>query len=228
MTAPVVAVTTRRRTDDGRERVVVNTAYVTSLERVGLLPLLVPPTLTAEAGTEVMARVQGLVLTGGEDVDPARYAAPRHPLLKATDPERDEGEIALIAAAREAGQPILGICRGIQILNVAFGGTLYQDLPSERPGPIDHADEARDHRVQIAPASLLARAVGSRDAIVNSRHHQAVHALGAGLVATAWADDGVIEAVEGTDQGGWILGVQWHPEDAARQEVFRAFAEAVG
>jgi len=129
----VVAVTGTRRTDDGRERVALNTAYVRALTRAGLVPLVVPPLLNPEDACAALDRVQGLVLTGGEDVEPARYGAQPHAKLEDTDAARDAVEVALIAGARARRLPILAICRGIQILNVALGGTLYQDLPSERP-----------------------------------------------------------------------------------------------
>jgi len=224
----VVAVTARRRSDAGRERVVLNSAYVQALAAAGLVPAIVPPQLAPAAAGLLLDAAAGLVLTGGEDVDPACYGAVPHPRLGETDPGRDAMELALIAGARQRGLPILAICRGIQILNVALGGTLYQDLPSERPGPIDHANEASCHGVDVAPDSRLFRTIGIRRGSVNSRHHQAVRDLAPGLVATAWADDGVIEAAEPAAQREpWMLAVQWHPEDEVEGALFRGFAEAL-
>jgi len=225
---PVVAVSGLVRTDGGRERVALNVAYPRALREAGLAAVVVPPLLDARDAAAVIQATSGLVLSGGEDVDPARYGAAPHPALGPTAPARDAAELALIAAARDAGRPILAICRGLQILNVALGGTLYQDLPSERPGPIPHqGDDTARHQVRIAPGSLLHRTLGVERATVNSRHHQAVRELAKDLAATAWSDDGVIEAVERARPAAWLLGVQWHPEDLGERALFRAFAAAV-
>lgn len=223
----IVAVSATRRTDAGRERVALNTAYVHALTRAGLVPLIVPPMLDPETACAVLERVQGLVLTGGEDVEPGRYGATPHPKLGETDRARDAVELALVACAEQRGLPILAICRGIQILNVAWGGTLYQDLASEHPGPIDHADTQARHGLRIEPGSLAHRTLQVVDAKVNSRHHQAIRALAPALRATAWAEDGVIETAERKEAGPWTLAVQWHPEDDAESALFRGFAEAI-
>lgn len=226
--APAVAVTAPRRLVDGRERVTLNTAYVRALEGAGLVPLAVPTMLAADRAGAALAAVRGLVLTGGEDVAPARYGAAPHPRLGDVDPVRDAAELALIAAARARGLPILAICRGIQILNVALGGTLYQDLDSERPGPVPHNDETGRHPVHVEAGSLLERTLGTRSASVNSRHHQAIRDLAPGLKAVAWADDGVIEGAELTAATEpWIVAVQWHPEDLTERALFDGFARAV-
>ncbi len=225
----VVAATATRRTDEGRERVALNTAYVSALARAGLVPVIVPPILDPERAVAALNGVQGLVLTGGEDVDPSRYGAPPHPKLGETDPARDAVELSLIRAARARRLPVLAICRGIQILNVALGGTLYQDLASERPGPIDHEDKSARHGLRMEPGSLLHRTLGTRQTSVNSRHHQAIRDLAPGLRATAWADDGVIEGAEaGNGTEPWTLAVQWHPEDDIEDALFEGFARAVG
>lgn len=228
---PVVAVTAPRRQVDGRERVTLNTAYVRALDRAGLVPLALPTILAPERVVHALAAgcVHGLVLTGGEDVDPARYGATPHPALETPDTTRDAAELALIAAARRRRLAILGICRGIQVLNVALGGTLYQDLESERPGPVAHTGgDDRRHAVRIEPGSLLEKTVGARSITVNSRHHQAIRDLAPGLRAVAWAEDGVIEAVEADDaRAPWTLAVQWHPEDLNERALFDGFARAV-
>ena len=227
-TAPAVAVTAPRRLVDGRERVTLNTAYVRALEAAGLVPLAVPTMLAADRAGAALAAVRGLVLSGGEDVAPARYGAAPHPRLGEIDPVRDAAELALIAAARARGLPILAICRGIQILNVALGGTLYQDLDSERPGPVPHNDETGRHPIHVEAGSLLERTLGTRAASVNSRHHQAIRDLAPGLTAVAWADDGVIEGAEPTDaKEPWMVAVQWHPEDLTERALFDGFARAV-
>ena len=227
-TAPTVAVTAPRRLVDGRERVTLNTAYVRALESAGLVPLAVPTMLAPERAGAALTAVRGLVLTGGEDVAPDRYGATPHPRLGDVDPGRDAAELALIAAARARRVPILAICRGIQILNVALGGTLYQDLDSERPGPVPHSDETARHAVRVEAGSLLERTLGTRSASVNSRHHQAIRDLAPGLKAVAWADDGVIEAAEPADTTApWMVAVQWHPEDLTERALFEGFAQAV-
>jgi putative glutamine amidotransferase len=223
----LVAVTAPQRAVDGRPRVALNTTYVQSLLGVGLVPVIVPPLLDPQQAAVVLDAVGGLMLTGGEDVVPARFGAAPHPALGRTDAKRDAVEVALIEAARERRMPILAICRGIQIVNVAMGGSLYQDLPSERPGPIDHHDEAARHPVAVEPGTLLARVVGARPAPVISRHHQAVRDLAPGLRVSASAPDGVIECVEPANGGPWMLAVQWHPEDDVEEALFRGFAEAV-
>jgi len=214
---------------DGRERVTLNTAYVRALETAGLVPLAVPTMLAADRAAAALAAVRGLVLTGGEDVAPDRYGATPHPRLGDVDPVRDAAELALIAAARSRRLPILAICRGIQILNVALGGTLYQDLDSERPSLVSHSDETTQHAVRVAAGSLLERTLGMRSATVNSRHHQAIRDLAPCLKAVAWADDGVIEAAEPADaNAAWMVAVQWHPEDLTERALFDGFARAVG
>ena len=224
----VVAVSATRRTDDGRERVALNTAYVHALTRAGLVPVIVAPMLEPEAACAVLDRVQGLVLTGGEDVTPARYHAQPHPKLGETDAARDAVEVALIVAARRRRLPTLAICRGIQILNVALGGTLFQDLASERPGAIDHANTRARHGLSVERGSLLHRTICTVQTSVNTRHHQAIRDLAPALHATAWADDGVIEGAEAKDSSApWTLAVQWHPEDDVEDTLFRGFAEAI-
>jgi putative glutamine amidotransferase len=223
-----VAVTAPRRIVDGRERVTLNTTYVRALEGAGLIPLAVPTMLAPERAAAALQGMRGLVLTGGEDVAPERYGAAPHPRLGDVDPVRDAAELALIAAARARGLPILAICRGIQILNVALGGTLSQDLGSERPGPVAHTGDDSRHTVRVEPGSLLERTLGARVATVNSRHHQAIRDLAPGLRAVAWAEDGVIEAAEAADAAApWTLAVQWHPEDLTERALFDAFARAV-
>ena len=224
----IVAVTSPRRIDEGRERVALNSAYVTALMRAGLIPVIVPPLLDPGSVSDVLDHVRGLVLTGGNDVDPARYHATPHPKLGETDPARDAVELALFFGAEARGLPTLAICRGIQLLNVALGGTLYQDIASERPSAIEHVGPNARHSLRVEPGSLVSRAVGTGATPVISRHHQAIRDLAPGLRATAWASDDVIEGVERTNgTGPWTLAVQWHPEDDVEIALFDRFAEAV-
>ena len=220
---------------DSKVRLSLN--YVRSLESAGLVPLIVPPLASPDRAAEILDAAAGLLLTGGEDVAPELYSAPRHPKLGSTNAERDATELALLAAARERQLPVLAICRGIQLLNVACGGTLYQDLPSERPSAIRHDQPndraARTHDVTIAAGSRLAAATGAVTMAVNSYHHQAVCQLGGGLRVTATAPDGVVEGVESDDPAWWVLSVQWHPEDLTTdvrswdRGIFKAFADEV-
>lgn len=215
-------------------RVRTNAAYTRALEAAGLVPLVVPPFTDAARAADVVDAVDGLVLTGGEDVEPARYGATPHPALGAVNPARDATELALVAAARQRAMPVLAICRGIQLLNVALGGTLVQDLPSERPSSIAHAADVRDRRVHdvvVADGSRLAAALGVERMRANSLHHQALDRVAPALRVTATADDGIVEGVETTDPSWWVLGVQWHPEEltatpeAWDRGLFAAFAE---
>lgn len=178
--------------------------------------------------------IAGLVLTGGADVDPARYGEARHPSVRNLSPERDEFEIRLIHRAVEADMPILAICRGIQVLNVAFGGTLIQDIPSQVPGALDHYVEepryALAHDVWISRGSQLSAIMRERldpdeACPVNSRHHQAVGRVAEGFEVSATAPDGVIEAIE-RPRSRFCIGVQWHPENFWRTGEFRPLFEA--
>lgn len=222
-----VAVSATRRTDLGRERVALNSSYVRALIAAGLTPLLVPPLLDPARVGDALDGAGGLVLTGGEDVHPASYGELPHAKLEETDQARDATEIALYRTARERGLPVLAICRGIQLVNVALGGTLFQDIASEHPSPINHVDPKGRHALRVEPTSQLRGAVGD-PASVNSRHHQAIKRLADGLCAVAWAEDGVIEGVEPANgDGSWLLAVQWHPEDDVETGLFQAFARAV-
>ncbi len=165
-----------------------------------------------------MERVDALVLTGGADIDPARYGAPAHPNLGEISEIRDAWELALVAAARARNAPLLAICRGAQLLNVALGGTLYQDLPSERAGELNHDPDlsrrTRTHPVDIVAETRLGRAVGVTHLRVNSVHHQSICRVADDLRVVATSPDGVIEGVETpADSAWWCVGVQWHPED---------------
>ena len=233
---PIVAVTATARLVEGVERVRLNAAYVRALESVGLVPIVVPPSASAESVLRVLDVVAGLVLSGGEDVDPSRYGATPHPELGPINCARDDTELALLGRARALGLPTLAICRGIQVVNVALGGTLVQDLPSERQGieahDVDDERDSRVHGVRIAPDSHLASILGAQSLGVNSIHHQAVGRLGEAMRINARADDGTVEGVESDDPSWWMVGVQWHPEELTTtpepwdRRLFAAFAAA--
>jgi putative glutamine amidotransferase len=210
-----------------QEAHLVADSYVAPVQRAGGLAVLLA--VDVGAPLELLDRIDGLLLIGGSDVDPTAYGAARDPATEATYPDRDGFEIALVRGALERRLPVLGICRGMQVLNVALGGTLVQDLVSP-DGSHPHRKvrgtfEGNDHTVTLVPGSLAARAVGEEAHIAHCHHHQAVESLGTGLVVSGRAEDDVIEAIELAD-GGWGLGVQWHPEANDESRLFAALCEA--
>lgn len=217
MTAPRIGVTGTTRAAAGVERAGVNAAYVRAVTASGGVPLVLSPLIGPGHVRELVDALDGLVLTGGEDVHPAHYGEAPHPRLGTVDEARDAFELALFKEATSRARPVLAICRGIQLVNVALGGTLWQDLPTQRPEALDHnPDSARDHRthaVHLVPGSRLARVLGLTHCEVNSFHHQAIRDLAPGLVASARAPDGEIEGVESAATAPWLLAVQWHPEE---------------
>ena len=223
MSLPRIAVSGVVRTWDGADRTGVNAAYVQALLAAGGVPLILTPLMGPSLVGRALDGVDGVILTGGEDLDPAWYGADPSPLLSPPSRERDLVELALFAVARQRGLPILGICRGIQLINVGLGGTLFQDLPTEQPGSVSHRPEGprdlRSHRVQLEPGSRAAEALGGTTVTVNSSHHQAIKDLAAGLRPTGWTDDKLIEAVESVDGTPWLLAVQWHPEEMHRDRL---------
>jgi putative glutamine amidotransferase len=216
-TRPLIGVTTSVSIAASPERVYVNSAYLRAVQAAGGVPVLLPPSLDAGARRQLFASLHGLLLTGGGDIDPARFGESPHPTVYDVAPARDALEIELTRAALDDGRPILAVCRGLQLLNVALGGTLYQDVASEPGTPIQHSQlEPRDqpsHKVKVLPASRLAEVLGAEEVDVNSMHHQAVRDLGRGLVPVAWAPDEIIEGLELDDRNHFVLGVQWHPEE---------------
>lgn len=226
------------RRDSGAPPVVrLRATYLAALKNARLVPVVVAATV-AEWAPNILERVDALLLTGGEDVNPARYGQPAHPALGAISDERDAAEIALVQTARALRLPMLAICRGVQVLNVALGGTLIQDIPAQVGREIDHDPDAprttRTHPVEIDTDSRLARAVGVTRMDVNSVHHQAIERVAPTLRITATAPDGVIEGVEtAPDDPWWCVGVQWHPEDTFQsgeldRRLFAALAGAAG
>lgn len=211
-------------------------SYIDAIIAAGGIPLILPPVLADNHHVldAYAARIDGLLMPGGGDIDPALYGASLHPKTDNIDEFRDYSEIYLTRAALQRGTPILGICRGLQVLNVALGGTMIQDIPDE-VGPKAHNESATRedwefmaHPLRISADSQLAEILGTTDMAVNSLHHQSLGALGDGLRAVAWSDDGIIEAVEGSG-ANFILAVQCHPEalydnaDPRWQQMFGRF-----
>jgi putative glutamine amidotransferase len=235
-TPPLVAVTASTKIVNGAAKVTVNRPYTDALLAAGLVPVVVPP-MSEDGAAAILDSVRGLVLTGGEDVDPAHFGAPRHPATGPANDLRDRIELALAKEAAARRMPTLAICRGVQVLNVALGGTLVQDIPSELATAIEHdaksARSSRVHPVEIDAASRLSSIVSSRQISTNSFHHQSVDRLAPGLSTVATSADGVIEAVECADPAWWMVGVQWHPEELTGttedwdRSLFAAFANAV-
>jgi putative glutamine amidotransferase len=233
--APTVAVTATTREDEGTRRVRLSASYIDAIERAGLVPLVIPPLASREAASAILAAVDGLLLTGGEDVNPSLYGDAPHPNLKTVNDARDSTEIALILEAKRRGIPVLAICRGIQVLNVAFGGSLIQDIPAQCPGAFDHdAGGPRDaptHDISVEPSTRTSAALGGTSAKVNSLHHQSVKDVAGELRITARSPDGIIEGLETKDPDWWVLAVQWHPEemtdspDAPDRGLFSTFAD---
>ena len=200
-----------------QQAVLLPRSYIEAVQRAGGLALLVPPDpALVDSPDEVLDRLDGLVLAGGADLDPASYGADPHPETVGTVPERDRFEIALLHAALERDLPVLAICRGMQVMNVALGGTLYQHLP-ESHGHHEHrrvtgSFDGADHDVRLEPGSLAARAAGELVHRTKSHHHQGVNDIGDGLHVSGFSElDGLPEAIEVPGRR-FALGVQWHPE----------------
>jgi putative glutamine amidotransferase len=202
----------------------VASVFVDKVAAAGCVPVLLPPLPAIES---CLDRLDGLLLLAGPDVEPARYAATPHPKAGRVDPGRDAAEIALLGAALRAGLPVLGVCRGMQLLNVLRGGTLHQHLPEivGHDGHLPAPDGYGQQPVRLVPGSRIARVLGGSRAVVPCHHHQAIDRLGAGLRVTAWSEDGVVEAVEVPDHP-FAVGVQWHAERSEHDGVFLALAEA--
>ncbi len=236
---PIIGITTQPKCAESAsgsiESHVIAHTYTDSVLRAGGIPVLLPPVPNGAVGS-IADRLDGLVLTGGGDIEAHRYGATNHETMRHMDADRDEFEIALIHEAQHRRLPVLAICRGLQLVNVAFGGTLIQDIPSE-VGSLDHTVVGHavydGHQpVHLTPGCRVAEVVGTTDLLVNSIHHQAVKDLAPGFRAVGWAGDGVVEAIQHDDAGWPLLAVQWHPEylsareDPASRALFQGLVEA--
>ncbi|QKG84834.1 gamma-glutamyl-gamma-aminobutyrate hydrolase family protein [Kroppenstedtia pulmonis] len=213
------------------EKYMVNRDYAEAVFRAGGWPVLLPFITEEETIVELAGRLDGLLLTGGDDIDPGLFGEDPMPGLGQVEPERDQMELILSRVMMDSQKPILAICRGCQILNIAAGGDMYQDLEKQRKG-IQHAQIAprshASHRVKVEPGTLFHRLVGGGEYRVNSFHHQAVRQLAPDFMVAATAPDGIIEAFESRNHP-FILGVQWHPEgmkDKTSDKMFASFVAA--
>lgn len=221
----------------GMARAVANMDYITAVTMAGGVPLLLPPVTDETVVREQVLAVDGLILSGGPDVDPLLFGEEPLEKLGTVNHYRDRHELLAVRAAEDSRKPMLGICRGIQVLNVAYGGTLYQDLSQIEGCGIKHFQttaqrDALWHTVDLEPASALTRILGQTELRVNSYHHQALKTVAPGFNVAARAKDGVIEAVERPGDF-FILGVQWHPEilaatNPAMLAIFQTFVHAAG
>jgi putative glutamine amidotransferase len=218
---PTIGVTRCSRLDD----------YIASVEQAGARARVLE---VSESPRKILGEIDGLLLTGGGDVDPVLYGQDRYALVEDAEPGRDEFELDLARRAMGADLPVLAICRGAQVLNVAAGGTLIQDIPSTVVSDLAHSikepKDAVSHSVRVALGSRLEQALGAavdpaHMCRVNSRHHQSIDRLGSGLVSSATAPDGVVEAIERVD-AGFCVGVQWHPENFWRTGEFAPLFQA--
>jgi putative glutamine amidotransferase len=226
-TKPLIGLTCRFSEDDGWYY--LSADYSRAVEAAGGIAVLIP--LLPEAAAKIAARLDGVVICGsGSDVDPARYHQPRHPTLNSIQADLDETSCRVLECAFTDKKPVLGICYGMQLLNVFLAGTLIQHIPDALREALQHQDRRTRHAVRLEPESQMAEwAAGLREVAVNSTHHQAIQKPGLGLRVVGRAPDGIIEAVEGEFADHFVLGVQWHPERIWKEEPLsrRIFEEFV-
>lgn len=213
----------------------VGLAYTAAIQKAGGIPLIIPVGMDESSLAELLPRLDGILFSGGADIDPNLFGGTPHPQVYGISPERDALEIALIRKALSADKPLLAICRGIQVMNVALGGSLYTHIQDQRDQSLKHdwfPDFPRDelaHSVRLTPGSKLHQIYGAEEIRVNSLHHQGLAELGQGLRETGFAPDDLVEGVE-VEGASFAIGVQWHPEclpdDPGSQALFRAFVKS--
>ncbi len=236
MSAPLIGVSTSVTIDEYPERAYVNAAYLRAVEQGGGVPVLLAPQLSAAARDALWPRLDGLVLTGGGDIEPSRFGEAAHPKTALVSTDRDALDLELVDRALRDDVPMFAICRGLQVLNVALGGSVHQHVPDAFGDGIQHSQAARrdvaTHDVKLqTEGTRLGAILGTSELRVNSFHHQAVHRLGRDLRDIGWAPDNVIEALEHADRRRFVVAVQWHPEelvghDAAARALFTAVVDA--
>jgi putative glutamine amidotransferase len=230
---PRIGITCTFDSRRGRGTYVLPAVYARAVAGAGGLPVLLPHASSPGAARLAIASLDGIVFSGGDDYDPKRYGARRHRRTRLVPAAKEASDFNLIGAALRSGLPLLGICGGCQLLNVARGGSLLQDIASQRGGALPHrparAGRPLSHPVAVRPGSLLHRILGRRSLEANSSHHQAIDRVGRGLRAVAWSPDGVIEGIEDPARR-FAVGVQWHPERlfdrAAHRHLFEALVRA--
>jgi len=238
MSAPLIGITPSRITiESGISRLFVSEAYTQRLINAGSLPVIIPLGLSHRQMDSLLNQLNGILFSGGGDINPSRYGNAPHPLVSEIDDERDELEVCLVHRLVESVTPFMGICRGIQVINVALGGSLYEDIRDQKTGSLNHQYgniKKRDylaHSISLDGTSLLADILGKTETRVNSLHHQGIKELAARLIATAHAEDGIIEAIE-VPEHPFGIAVQWHPECLPEvipmQNLFKAFVSAAG
>jgi putative glutamine amidotransferase len=238
MSAPLIGITTYRQPHlQGFPLISIAEAYVQAVFQAGGIPVLIPLGIPDHQLQDLLTRLDGILFSGGGDIDPDRFGADPHPEVSFVDSDRDRIEIQLVLDAVQRGTPFLGICRGIQTVNVALGGTLYTHIPDQRPSGVHHPyieGNPRDylaHSVQVQPETRLFNILGQSSLQVNSMHHQGIERPAPGTLVTAHAPDGLIEAIELSDHR-FGIAVQWHPEwltgQAPMRALFRAFVEVTG
>lgn len=235
MPKPLIGLTaTRMPNPSGQPAFGINQPYMSAVTNAGGLPILIPVDLSNDDLDVLLPRLDGILFTGGYDLDPRLYGNQPHPKVEGIDANRDRVEIHLAQAVVQSHKPFFGICRGIQVINIALGGSLYEDLLEQFPGSLQHDQHKLprnflSHTVNIEPGSSLADILGTGLTQVNSLHHQGVHRPGNGLQLTATAPDGLVEAFELTGYS-FGLAVQWHPEELqghpAMGKLFQAFIQA--
>lgn len=231
---PLIGITTSY--DYNKNTVILKHGYFNAIEKAGGIPIAVLPIVDEKTILGLTKLLDGIIFSGGPDIDPIYFGESPHPKMRSICPQRDMMEIFLAKEMHKMKKPILGICRGIQVINVAFGGSVIQDIPSEIINPIKHEQEAPGwygtHKIEIEPNSVLFNILGKRYVRVNSFHHQSVNKIAPGFKPIAFTADGIVEAIEAKSSEAFCLGLQWHPEEMWEKDldqfnIFKTFVKAI-